>query len=327
MTQYVLGVDGGGTKTDCALFAIDGHPVDFLQWGPVSHEHLDGGYEACEREILLMLRTLLEINKILPQQIVSAVFGIAGVDTSYQKKKITQMIAKIALPNFIVCNDGFLGIKAGTSNGRGINVINGTGCSFQGINANGEMMQIGGQSVVMDDVAGGYIIGRQMIAMVHRELFLDGEKTALTPMLMHEAGVSSREELMDELVRRVGDKTMQIKHLSHLVFEAATQKDAVSLRYLTAMGHHMADYCKALIRSLSLYEEETIEIVLIGSAFLKAADKTHIKSMQEDIICDYPGAIFKPLEVRPVCGAVLWAFTDCGQLNPGIRENVLQGIE
>lgn len=326
MKQYVIGVDGGGTKTDCLLFDMDGRMIDHIRWGTTSHEFLDGGYEACEREIGSMLHALFEKNGILPYQIRTGVFGMAGVDTVYQEKIVSGIIKKSRIRDFLVCNDGFLGIKAGTTNGVGINVINGTGCSFEGINAYGKMMQIGGQSVIMDDVAGGYIIGRNIICLVHRELFLNGDKTILTEMLMKEMGASGGIELMDELVRRVGEKTAEIKHFSRLVFEAAAQGDRVATGYLTEMGRKMAEYCNSLIRNLHLDEEKTIEIVLIGSGFLKAEDDTHIKAMHGEIIREYPSAILKPLSVKPVCGAVVWAFSRCGLLYPGLKEKILKQI-
>ena len=326
MKQYIIGVDGGGTKTDCLLFDMDGRMIDHIRWGTTSHEFLDGGYDACEREIASMLHTLFEKNGILPYQIKMGVFGLAGVDTVYQEKKLSGIVGKSRIRDFLVCNDGYLGIKAGTTNGVGINVINGTGCSFEGINAYGKMMQIGGQSVIMDDVAGGYIIGRNIIYLVHRELFLNGKKTILTEMLMKETGVSDGNSLMDELVGRVGDKTLEIKHFSRLVFEAAAQGDAVATGYLKEMGRKMAEYCKSLIRNLRLFEEKTIEIVLIGSVFLRADDHTHITAMQEEIIREYPAVVLKPLELKPVCGAVFWAFSRCGLLYPGLKEKISSQI-
>ena len=326
MDRFIIGVDGGGTKTDCALFRLDGSLVEFLRWGTTSHEFLEGGYAAAEREIGQMLQTLFRHTDVRPEQIMKGVFGLAGVDTGYQEKKMGEMLEKNGMKEFVVCNDGYLGIKAGTTRGVGINVINGTGCSFEGINAKGEMLQIGGQSVIMDDVAGGYIIGRNIVRLVQRELFLKGRKTILTQMLMAETGTDDKMELMDELIRRADEGTLEIKHLSHFMFEAAAQKDLVAISYCEQMGRDIAEYCKAIIRNLRLYEEKTIEIVLIGSAFLKAASDIHTAVMREEITREYPGAVFKPLAIKPVCGAVLWAFSACGPVSDAMKEKILQQL-
>lgn len=327
MKSYIIGVDGGGTKTDCALFDLDGQLIDSLKWGATSHEFLDGSYEACEREIGRMLDTLFQKNGIAPDQIRAGVFGMAGVDTAWQQKKVSEIVQKNGLSDCIVCNDGYLGIKAGTSRGIGVNVINGTGCSFEGINAAGEMLQIGGQSVILDDVAGGYVTGRSIISLAHREFFLGGGKTVLTKLLMNEIGAHGRDELMDELVRRVGEKTIEIKHLAHLMYEAAAMGDTVAVRFLKETGEKMAEYCLAVIENLRLHEEDMIEIVLIGSGFLKAAADMHIAAMQDMIAIQYPNVRFIPLRMRPVCGAVFWAFAQCGLLNGYFKQKLMDQLE
>lgn len=42
--KYVLGVDGGGTKTHAVLFDGDGNLVDMVEWGPTNHESLREGF-------------------------------------------------------------------------------------------------------------------------------------------------------------------------------------------------------------------------------------------------------------------------------------------
>ena len=40
MTEYVIGVDIGGTKSHLALFDTEGNFVDFDHWGCLNHEGL-----------------------------------------------------------------------------------------------------------------------------------------------------------------------------------------------------------------------------------------------------------------------------------------------
>lgn len=312
MREYVLGIDGGGTKTDCVLCSIKGEFIDAIKWGTTSHEFLEDGFNAVQRELGRLFQTVFEKHSISPKQIKKAVLGMAGVDTRYQQQQLEGIAGAIGLTDFIVCNDGYLGVKAGTTNGVGLNVINGTGCSFQGINAEGEMLQIGGQAVLMDDVAGGYIIGRNLIRLAHKALFLEGEPTLLSNLLLQQVGDVSRWELMDELMRKVSEKEIEIKHLSPLMFEAAAQGDTVAKAYLADMGKQMAHYCIALIKGLQMQKQACIEIVLIGSAFLRAVDETHVHTMEEVLQKRYPSIVLKPLRISPVCGAVQWAFENCG---------------
>lgn len=310
----MLGLDGGGTKSDCVLMDTEGNLVDYLQWGTTSHEFLDGGMKELEIELKKMFSELFARNHIDSGQIEHAVFGMAGVDTHYQQEKIKNMIAQNGIAHFRVCNDGYLGIKAGTTNGVGITAINGTGCSFTGINRTGDMMQVGGQAVVMDDIGGGYIIGRNIVRLVHRDLILGGKSTVMSQMLMERIGADTSEALMDELVYQVGENVIQIKHLAYIIFEAAKLGDEVAKAYLSDMGRQIAEYICAIVTKLGMADQQQIEVVLIGSVFLQAVDHTHIDSMEKETTKELGAEkiIFRPLTSRPVCGAVLWALEDLG---------------
>lgn len=42
--KYVFGFDGGGTKTDCALYTLDGHLVSWRRYSGTNHENMPGGF-------------------------------------------------------------------------------------------------------------------------------------------------------------------------------------------------------------------------------------------------------------------------------------------
>ena len=47
--RYVLGVDGGNTKTDYLLYDVEGNFVDGIRSGTCSHEGLKDGFEGAYR--------------------------------------------------------------------------------------------------------------------------------------------------------------------------------------------------------------------------------------------------------------------------------------
>ncbi|MEG2957528.1 MAG: hypothetical protein RR826_04590, partial [Christensenellaceae bacterium] len=81
--------------------------------------------------------------------------------------------------------------------------------------------------------------------------------------------------------------------------------------YLKKMGKDIARYILAVIDELKLYEEEQVEVVLIGSVFIKSATDIHIKKMLEIVHQEHENVVLKPLMVKPVCGAALWALDGC----------------
>jgi N-acetylglucosamine kinase-like BadF-type ATPase len=64
MNKYVLGVDGGGTKTQCALFDIEGNRIVLVNWGATNHETLKGGFAELEEQLRALLGHILEKNRL-----------------------------------------------------------------------------------------------------------------------------------------------------------------------------------------------------------------------------------------------------------------------
>ncbi|MEG2542038.1 MAG: hypothetical protein RSA64_02225 [Christensenellaceae bacterium] len=54
-----------------------------------------------------------------------------------------------------------------------------------------------------------------------------------------------------------------------------------------------------------------MEVVLIGSVFIKSATDIHVKKMLEIVHQEHENVVLKPLTVKAVCGAVLWALDGC----------------
>jgi hypothetical protein len=127
MKKYIIGVDGGNTKTDYLLFDLEGNFVDGLRSGTCSHEGLKDSFDGSYRVMKEQLEILFTRNNITVKDIAGAGFGLAGADVPYQKKKLNEIISKIGFENFGMENDGFLGVKAASPNGCGVCSINGTG--------------------------------------------------------------------------------------------------------------------------------------------------------------------------------------------------------
>ena len=300
---YVIGVDGGGTKTDCVLLDRSGEVVDYLQWGPTSHEFL-GGFDRAESEILEMISVLLSRNGIAPEKVAHAAFGIAGLDSSWQQQRMEEIISRTGLPSCTVMHDACLGIKAATTDGTGAAVINGTGCSLVGLDDKGQLLLYGGQSLVMDDIAGGYVLGRQAVRLVFEDLVLGGTPTLLSSKMLQKLE-STPEDFMETLMQRVSEGELAVKDLAPLLFEAAREGDRPSADCLKSAGTKMGEYLTALLKRLNAKKDAPVEVVLIGSVFLHAADPVLQNAMAETVEKALgPGTVrWRLLRVRPVCGA------------------------
>ncbi|MCL2276503.1 MAG: hypothetical protein FWC21_01260 [Treponema sp.] len=312
--DYALGIDGGGTKSHLALFDMEGNLVDFGKWGSLNHEGMNGSFEQLRSELGNFIFDILNKNKIKIDNITSSVFGMAGVDTEPQHKIISDIISGLGFKNFSLSNDAFLGIPAGSPSCYGICAINGTGCTIVGVNSKGKMFQIGGVGYISGDFGGGGMFGRLVISTVYGEFFRKGEPTRMTPLLMEKLGIKSKYDFVEKIYKMFEERTLDLRDLTKLLFEAAKNNDKVSLDILSESGKNYADGISAMIEELEFDKnnDDDLYIVFAGSIFSKGEHPKIIDTIKERLAAGNPLLKFKfnILKIPPVAGAAFWAFNN-----------------
>ena len=107
-----LAIDGGGTKTEYLLLNEAFEQVDTLLGGGTNHERLPDGYEDVFRELSASISLLLERNGLAPAAVRDTVAGLSGADSSAQVKALEALLRRLGLPSVLVCNDGYLPVRA-----------------------------------------------------------------------------------------------------------------------------------------------------------------------------------------------------------------------
>jgi len=326
MAKYVIGVDGGGTKTHYALSDSNGKLTNFIQGGPANHEIYPDGYKGASKEIKNSVFKLLQQNRLKPEDISYGIFGLAGADTKKQQKELSKIISETGIRNFKVFNDAFLGIKAGSDKGYGICSINGTGTCCVGIDKNGEWLQIGGTGWIFGDEAGAGHIGSVVIRKVYDSVYRCGQQTIMKEMLFKKLEINKENKLVDAVYEKVYSNKVKITDLSKIAFYAANQGDKVALELLRHSGREMAKSVIGVIRKLNFSYEEEIDIVIAGSVNLKGENPSLIRTFKQEVCYGVKTKVrFIPLEVPPVAGAVLWAIEELNKgKDPDIRKRVLR---
>ena len=309
MKKYVLGMDGGATKTHAALFDIDGNKVDMLEWGPTNHEVLDGGFDGFRKEMKDLLSSLFSRNSITAGDIVSSAFGMAGVDTRKQHKIISGIIENLGIKDFVLFNDAYLGVKAGCPSGVGICVINGSGCTIAGINAEGKMIQIGGQGSLTRDVGGGGSIGMEAIRCVYDHLFRLEPYTILKDMLFEKLQISSKYDFMEVMPEALSSGIISAGEIGKMVFEAANKGDETAISILEFVGKSLGKSVNGAIHELNFKDGDVIEVVLAGSVNVKGSNPSLVNAIKKEVTDKNPDKKFEfiILQQPPVAGAVIWA--------------------
>jgi len=312
MAEYVIGVDGGGTKTHCALFDTDANFVDLIEVGPTNHEYLKHNYQSMEIEIKKMINKILERNSISKKQIVSSMMGLSGIDTNYQKDQVLKIIERTGLKNFFICNDAYLGVKTASPQGYGVCAVNGTGYKVVGIDPLGDSLQIGGMFELTGDIGGGMVIGRLVSAKIYETLFKIERKTVLHEMIFDLLEIKDKRDYMDALIEKNESGEVKIKDLNKLVFAGADCGDELSLEILFKMGQDYGLSINSVIRELDYESCSKILIILAGSIFIKEKNNYTTEVLNNTVSNANTSKHIEVVELKkpPVCGAVIWALSN-----------------
>jgi len=314
VSEYVIGVDIGSTKSHLALFDTEGNFVDFGRWGRLNYETMPGLYAQFKEEMGQFVFGVLSKNKITMEQVSCSVLGVAGVDTKKQHKTLSGILESLGFKNFTLINDAYLGIPAGNKTRIGICAINGTGCTLAGINKEGRMLQIGGVGAASADKGGGRYMGACLLSAVYSELFRKGKATLMTGLLFEYLGITSKYDYIEKIHEMENDGSFDIHKCGRLVFEAVRQNDAVAIGILREMADNYANGISCMIEELKFPPDEELPLVFAGSVFVKGEHPLLVDSIKAKVSEDNKrwNITYKLLDVPNVAGAVTWALDSLG---------------
>jgi N-acetylglucosamine kinase-like BadF-type ATPase len=320
---YLLGIDGGNTKTDFVLADSSGNLVDWLHVGTCSHEQLPGGYDEAAKILDSWIGLLCEDNHISRSDIVAAVMGLAGIDTSEQLLAMIQSTRCLSLPNLVLMNDVFPAIKAATSDGCGICSSCGTGVVTGGIDNKGNVLQVGGIGHAVGDRAGGMFLASEALDAVYAERMRNGPVTSMTAPIMEILCVSKNEQFIDTISDKFYKKNIPPAIFVRILFSEADRGDPVALDIVKRAAHNMADSVIGCYRNLVF--DTHVDIIMTGTVWTMA-ETPKLSQIFKSRILDYINIkhCFLNFVLPPVSGAICWAMQlyKGRQIEPVLRENI-----
>ena len=326
--RFVMGVDGGNTKTHYVLADQEGNIVNIIEAGTSSHERLKG-YEEMKRELAHQISRLLDTHKLKPGDLSFSVLGLAGADLRKQYAEISRRLEEIGLVNFKVYNDAYLGIKAGSEKGYGICSINGTGTSCTGIDRHGSQLQVGGCGSYTGDDAGGGYLWRTAIRIVYESIYKCGEPTIMKDMIFDILKITDEDLFLDAVYEQVLTGITDRKLLTKLVFMAANEGDHAAIKLIQHVGRGTAKAVVGVSRRLDFPEDEELEVVLAGSVHVKGENPAMVDAFRDEVLRNINRRIeFRILQVPPVAGAIIWALEEMkGTVNSTERSRILNYLK
>jgi N-acetylglucosamine kinase-like BadF-type ATPase len=262
--EYVLGIDGGGTKTACVISDTEGR---LLSSGTGrSSNCLRVGPEEAKQSIQTAIQKGVQNCGVGIPKFKVAYLGMAGAGRPSGVAAIRSIMERLDVADKIVVDtDAAVALAGATACRAGVVLISGTGSIAFGINRNGERRRVGGWGYLLGDEGSGYYIGNRGLVAALRAYDGRGGKTVLLEKFLSRFEVNSVDELIDR-VYSGGVKISEISSLSRLIVEAARDGDTVSQKILRGATEELTEAVVTVVRQLKM-ENDEFELALMGGMF------------------------------------------------------------
>jgi N-acetylglucosamine kinase-like BadF-type ATPase len=259
---YSLGLDGGGTKTECVILNADGVVVGEGRGGPANP--LRYGYETAFASLRDAATAALAAANARPGDIVSVCAGLAGAGRRSVARRVTVFLSR-EFPAAVtqVSTDYEIALEAAVSSGPGVVLIAGTGSVAYGRNAKGEMARAGGYGPWIGDEGSAFEIGRRAVSTVARTRDHDAPVTLLAEMIPVALECPDWDDLMLRIMKNPDDV---FPKLFPVVARAAQAEDSAAKEILFASAIGLGNLAMTVIRRLEMKSRE-FPLVKVGGVF------------------------------------------------------------
>jgi glucosamine kinase len=299
--SYFLGIDGGGTKTTCAV----GDETSLLATATAGPSNIVRVGESEARESLLRsVRQACAAAGIAPDEVVRTCVGGAGAARPELAAVVRRILAEILATPIDVVGDMQTALEAAFDTGPGVIVNAGTGSFAYGRNRQGKTMRAGGWGFAIGDEGSAHWIGHEAVSAVlreseRREDAATQNESSLVKGLYKAWGVNS---LLD--LARAGN-SLPPPDFAVLFPAVAGSGDEVARQVLRKAARELAELAGVVIRRLFLQEDRIVPVAMTGGVFRHAELVRQV--FYNELRKLEPRAQVNPEVVDPVEGALRMA--------------------
>ena len=265
---FVIGIDGGGTKTQLYVCDLQGNVLSTSTSGPSNI--LSCGLERTEKSIKEVLQKGVVEEGYKLSDCQALCIGVAGAGRACVKKQIKEIITHIGyLGKMIVTHDAETALAAGANGKDGVLIIAGTGAICYGRTTEGRTHRVSGWGHLVGDEGSAYSIGRSILSAVLRAYDGRGKGTVLTSLVLEKMGIDSPEQIISIIYKPEVSKE-HIAAYAPILEEAILQQDEVAGQIADEAVGALVETAAVTIRKLDMQERETT-VLISGSVLVKNA--------------------------------------------------------
>jgi glucosamine kinase len=263
--SYVLGFDGGGTKTECVLVDPAGKTLARSITGPSNSSRI--GVESAAREIEKAADLCLKEVGAARTAVAALGAGLAGTTDPGRKEKMRAALAA-AFPGAAV--NIFTDLEmalAAAGKGQVIVLVAGTGSAAIGRDAQGQIWRTGGYGPLHSDDGSAYDIGSRAVARAMKERERRGTDSILGKAILLQLEYKSWPDLQQR-AKQQADSVFPL--VFPVVAAAADEGDAAAREILEQAAQELASLVRA-VADHGAYGREEVLIAKTGGTVGRSA--------------------------------------------------------
>lgn len=249
--SYIIGVDGGGTKTEAVAYDLNGKRISEGKAGY-------GNLLLNEKQAIINIIDAIEqcLVSLKNEECQYICLGLAGYGGVKNTKGIKDVLDKTFNIPFTIVNDGIIAHAALLQGKDGILTISGTGSVSIGVH-NGMEKLAGGWGHILGDEGSGYWIAMQVFIKMTQEEDAGFNYSDLTKLILAKLGYRSVLELKKFIYSAT---KAEIASFVPIIVQQAKAGDDFSKNILKQAGYHLAKTTLAVCKKLNFDNNVTIAI-------------------------------------------------------------------
>lgn len=299
--KYIIGIDGGATKTTAVLSDISGNILAELSSGPGNFLLI--GVDQAAKTISELILDVCNHAEISSQNVEVICMGLTGAGRESDAEKMKNKLIEFwngrysfSLKNVIVTSDARIALEGAFSGRPGIILIAGTGSIMFAKDRDEEMHRVGGFGRFIGDEGSGYSIGRCGLSAIGKAF--DGRipDTKLTQVIADNFSIHTSEELINAVYK----ENFDLAAVAPFVIQCAEEGDEISREILRKEADELVLHVKAIKNKIKF---KTVAVAFIGG--LISSENYYVKLLRKNIMQKIEGVTVVNPEHPPAYGAVL----------------------
>ncbi len=300
--NLVIGVDGGGTKTEAVIMDSNLRVIGEGRAG--ASNPLRVGLTTAAGAVREAIDNACAAAKVRRTDLEAAEIGLAGARRRELRDRMREMFLQLGIRDIEVVTDADIALHGATDGAPGLVVIAGTGSICCGINSRGKQVCAGGWGPIAGDEGAGAWIARRALRAVAHASDGRGPQTLLTEFACNYFHVSTADDLTTAIYAP-SITNERIAGFGKDVVEAAKRKDPIAEEIIKEGGMELGFAAVAVIRTLQM-EKDEFQIAYVGGIF-RASGEMILKPLRAEVARVAPRAYFEPPHFSPAVAAARMA--------------------